>query len=456
MKKGKKVFSVCAVVICVFVFEMVNAATAMGLTISGNVGIGGATLSFGTDSVATADGVGDYIFDVPSDWVGVVKPSLAGYTFSPDSMVYTNILVDQSAQNYLLLSVTISGNAGVAGATISYGADSTTTADGSGNYSLVVPYDWTGTITPSLAGYTFNPTHLDFANVVASQSGQNFALASVTISGSAGIAAATLTFGTDSTTTADGSGNYSLLVPYDWTGTITPSLAGYTFNPTHLDLANVVASQSGQNFALASVTISGSAGIAGATLTFGTDSTTTADGSGNYSLLVPYDWTGTITPSLAGYTFNPTHLDYANVVASQSGQNFALASVTISGSAGIAGATLTFGTDSMTTADGSGNYSLLVPYDWTGTITPSLAGYTFNPTHRDFANIVASQSGQNFALASVTISGSAGIAGATLTFGTDSTTTADGSGNYSLLVPYDWTGTITPSLAGYTFQSDTS
>ncbi len=421
-------------------------------TISGNAGTTGVTISYGTDSSTVVDGIGDYTFNVPYDWTGTATPSKTGYTFSPTHIDYANVLANQTSQNYAVVSLTISGNAGVAGATMTFGTDSTATADGSGNHSLVVPYDWTGTVTPSMTGYTFNPTHLDFANVVASQTGQNFALASVTISGNAGVAGATLTFGTDSTAIADGSGDYSLVVPYDWTGAVTPSLDGYTFSPTHRDYANVVLNQLAQNYGLGNLTISGNAGIAGATLTFGTDSTTISDGSGNYSLIVPYDWTGTITPSLTGYTFNPTHLDFTNVVLAQSGQNFALATVTISGSAGIAAATIAFGTDSTVIADGSGNYSLVVPYDWTGTITPSLTGYTFNPTHLDFANVVFSQTGQDFVIASLTISGNAGAPDVTLTFGTDSTTTSDGSGDYSAVVPYDWTGTITPSKTGYTFN----
>jgi hypothetical protein len=66
------------------------------------------------------------------------------------------------------LGVRISGSTGVAGATLTYGTpDTTVTADGSGNYSFVVPYGWSGVVTPTLAGYTFVPDHLHFANVVA-------------------------------------------------------------------------------------------------------------------------------------------------------------------------------------------------------------------------------------------------------------------------------------------------
>jgi hypothetical protein len=71
------------------------------------------------------------------------------------------------------------------------------------------------------------------------------------------------------------------------------------------------------------VTISGSTDVEGATLTYGTqDSTATAGALGVYSFAVPYDWTGVVTPTMTGYTFNPDHLDFANILADTSGNDF--------------------------------------------------------------------------------------------------------------------------------------
>jgi hypothetical protein len=73
-------------------------------------------------------------------------------------------------------SVTISGNAGVAGTTLSYLDDTTktTTADSSGVYSFRVPYDWSGTVTPSMTGYAFTPTTRTYTNIVTDQIDQDF------------------------------------------------------------------------------------------------------------------------------------------------------------------------------------------------------------------------------------------------------------------------------------------
>jgi hypothetical protein len=62
---------------------------------------------------------------------------------------------------------TISGNAGVSGATISYTGGTSVLADESGNFSFSVPYNWSGTLTPSLTGYSFSPTDQSFASVTS-------------------------------------------------------------------------------------------------------------------------------------------------------------------------------------------------------------------------------------------------------------------------------------------------
>ena len=73
-------------------------------------------------------------------------------------------------------SLVISGNAGVAGATLSYIIDTTetVTADGEGAYSFSVPYEWSGTVTPSKTGYGFTPTTKTYANIISNQIDQDF------------------------------------------------------------------------------------------------------------------------------------------------------------------------------------------------------------------------------------------------------------------------------------------
>jgi hypothetical protein len=74
---------------------------------------------------------------------------------------------------------TISGNAGVDGATLSYtdGTAKTATASGTGAYSLTVHGDWTGTVTPSKTDYVFTPEKRSYANVAANQLNQDYTAA---------------------------------------------------------------------------------------------------------------------------------------------------------------------------------------------------------------------------------------------------------------------------------------
>jgi hypothetical protein len=51
--------------------------------------------------------------------------------------------------------------------------------------------------------------------------------------------------------------------------------------------------------------------------------TVTADPvTGNYTLQVSYNWSGTVTPSITGYYFVPASLTYANILANVTGQNY--------------------------------------------------------------------------------------------------------------------------------------
>ena len=78
--------------------------------------------------------------------------------------------------------------------------------------------------------------------------------------------------------------------------------------------------------------------MAGAILgyTDGSAKTDTADAEGAYSFTVSYEWSGTVTPSLMGYTFEPTSRTYTELTANQTGQNYTATQVliTIFGSVG--------------------------------------------------------------------------------------------------------------------------
>ena len=82
-------------------------------------------------------------------------------------------------------SVAVTGNAGAPMAVLAYtnGTSMTVTADGSGNYTLVVPPGWSGTVTPSLSGYTFQPASRTYTSLANGQNGQNYTITARPVAG---------------------------------------------------------------------------------------------------------------------------------------------------------------------------------------------------------------------------------------------------------------------------------
>jgi len=222
----------------------------------------------------------------------------------------------------------IVGNVGVVGGTLSYvdGTLKTVTVDSTGAYSLTVPLNWSGTITPAKPGYVFSPQNASFSNLTAPQTIQNFnAFPGYIISGNVGLTGVTLNYtdGIPQTAISNSSGNYSFTVSNNWSGTVSPSKTGYTFSPASRNYSNVTMNQTAQNYTPL-IVISGDTGTAGVTLSYidVTAKTVTADGGGAYSLSVPLGWTGTVTPSKAGFTFMPLSRSYSNVRTSQTAQDY--------------------------------------------------------------------------------------------------------------------------------------
>jgi len=77
------------------------------------------------------------------------------------------------------ITYTISGNTGVDGATLSYtdGSAKTATSAADGSYSFSVSYNWSGTVTPSKAGYFFTPANRIYTDVLSDLTGQNYTAA---------------------------------------------------------------------------------------------------------------------------------------------------------------------------------------------------------------------------------------------------------------------------------------
>lgn len=154
------------------------------------------------------------------------------------------------------VSISISGNAGTPGATITFTGPSsgTVTADGSGNYTIPDLANGTYTITPSKTGFSFSPPSQNITVSGSDVTGVNFtASGTLQISGSTGVPGVTVTWVNNDTlatgsVTADGSGNYAItgLTPNNYE--VAPNDLLNTFVPS-IGIITLVASNVVQNFA---------------------------------------------------------------------------------------------------------------------------------------------------------------------------------------------------------------
>jgi len=301
-----------------------------------------------------------------------------------------------------------------------------------------------------------------------------------TITGASGVVAVGLSGTSTATTSTASNGTYSFTGLANGSYTVIPTLAGYAFTPTSTAVTVSGANVTGKNFtataAATTYTISGSAGIAGATITLsGANSgTLTAGTGGAYTFSGLVNGSYTVTPSLTGYTFAPTSASVTISSANATATTFVPTAIpvahTLSGnvSPSLSGVTITVtGTaNATTTTDASGNYSFTGAtglYDGTYTVTPTKTGYTFTPNSTSVTMAGANVTGKNFAgtaNSAVTATANGTVTGAwvqgvtiTLSGGSQSgTTTTSAGGNYSFgNLPSGQTYTFTPTLSGYTF-----
>jgi hypothetical protein len=179
------------------------------------------------------------------------------------------------------------------------------------------------------------------------------------------------------------------------------------------NLTNVVASPAaGQNFsagvvyAISGLVTTNGAPLAGVRVTFsnaGGSVLTAADGTYTFSLRS--GWTGTITPTLAGYLFTPASVTVSTPLAGPLTQSF-ITRQNISGRAqirvngvnvGLAGVTITLSTGGSVVTDVNGNFTLQVPTGWSGSFSASDGGvHVWSPATFTYSNLTSNVTGLRF------------------------------------------------------------
>ncbi|MBL0745673.1 SUMF1/EgtB/PvdO family nonheme iron enzyme [Chryseolinea lacunae] len=304
---------------------------------------------------------GSYFTGLPEGWSGTITPRARGYIFSPASITINNLQADQQFDftGTLSSSYTVAGKitdaAGkpIAGVAIQ-GALSPTVTDENGDYTFQTYTGWSGTLTPLLTGYNFSPAARTVVNQTSDIKLQDFSasfsgvfLLSGKIADQNGDAlAAVLLKGFPQEVTTDGDGNYQTSVTGGWSGSVVPDLAGYVFAPAQREVTSVNADITHLDFSgayvgnyLISGIVTNNEGepLPGVSISNGSQSVVT-NAAGQYVFTVPPDWTGTLTPGLQGYFFEPDHISLSAIRNSIGHQDFTAQEIPLANEEDVASA----------------------------------------------------------------------------------------------------------------------
>lgn len=329
---------------------MINALAISGrVTRSGN-GFGGVTITLsGAQSNSTVtDANGNYSFtNIAGNASYTVTPSRTNYSFTPTNAIFNNIQGSGTADfagtlvNYNISGRVTLGAGGLGGVTValSGGQAATTVTDASGNYSFPnVAGDGNYAVTPSLAGYTFNPPNHTFTNLSANQTADFVAMPRISgqikDSNNQPIANVIITLSgtTSATVVSDGNGDFSFAgLTVGGNYVVTPARTNYTFSPTLRTFTNLTSGQTADFVGtLVNYTISGrvtdnsNVGIGGISLNLSGSQTATTmtAANGSYSFTVPGDGNYTLTPASADYAFAPQAITFNVLSQNQTAANF--------------------------------------------------------------------------------------------------------------------------------------
>ncbi len=143
---------------------------------------GGPYTYFGITANKSASSLTVTGLDPDTNYYFVVQTRTDPHTFNQntvDSEYSAEVSAETPSSVTLIISGTItSGGNGLQGVTVTLSnGGGTAVTDGNGNYSVTVPYGWTGTATPSKPGYNFSPANRNYTNVTVNQTGQDYTVA---------------------------------------------------------------------------------------------------------------------------------------------------------------------------------------------------------------------------------------------------------------------------------------
>jgi len=340
-------------------------------------------------------------------------------TVSDGALTSSDAFVLTVSNNYAISGrILTSAGLGISGVSVTRtGSAAAVLTDSSGNYNLGNVPTGTYTLTPAKAGYGFTPLTRNVTVNTANVANQNFTGTNATINGrvaftiGTGIANVQVRLNSGRTTLTNGAGYFTFTAMANGAYTVTPVLAGYSFDPTFKSVTIANNNAANVNF-IGGYAINGrianSSGIGVAGLrVYRTGSTVAAitNGAGYYSFYGVTNGAYTLTPDVTqGYGYTPQTRNITVAGASVNNQNFIGVSgssisgrIMLSNGTGIAGVTVArTGSAGTVTTNAAGYYTIYGVPNGTYTLTPSQAGRTFTPVNKGVTVSGANVVNQNF------------------------------------------------------------
>ncbi|MCB9473376.1 MAG: SUMF1/EgtB/PvdO family nonheme iron enzyme [Candidatus Delongbacteria bacterium] len=406
------------------------------VTISGEVYQGwgtpipGATVSFSGLGTIAISPTGQYSQQVPYGWSGTSSSSAHCMHMHPSGYSYTNLVADVPYQDfegednppYIVSGSALDENdSPIPGVRMSFpdSGVSVYTDDG-GYFEQWLDCGWSGMCVPSRSGWTFTPSYSLITDLSGDQYlgdfiGQETGLE---ISGwvhdpsSAGLSDIEIEFSGLGSAHSGPSGAYTKTVPLGWTGIATPLAEGLNFNPVSRSYSNLGGNRTGEDYLAYtyemqfSGTVLDSEGqpLVDVLLQFSGLGTTNSNEFGDYNMMVPYDWTGTVTPVRFGWSFDPPLRSYTGLAVDVYEQDFSgsVQQYSLSGMIqdeqgnGVPDVGINVSGIGVMQSDAGGCFSILVEHGWSGTLTPAKEDWEFVPASRAYYQMLSNQTGQNF------------------------------------------------------------
>lgn len=268
-------------------------------------------------------------------------------------------------------------------------------------------------------------------------------------------------------------GYFSTRIFAGFSGTVTPTRAGFVIDPPSVNLSNVPGDLGDVNFTATPLpfVISGHVRKANGTplpgvALNGLPGNPVSDADGYYSVVVDGSWSGQALPWRLYTAFYPIYRTYYDVTTDKVDQDFTatVEQVSISGdirrSNGqpVPGVPL-YGLPGECSTFYNGHWGSWVDKGWSGTVTPAMDCLGFAPLNRTFENVTTTITGQDFGASDElpTISGfarnadGAGVSGVVLN-GLPGNPATDLSGYYTTTVTCGFIGLVTPVESEYSFD----